>query len=129
MIQNVIARMASNSFLLKGWSVTLVVGLLAFANLKEMDSKFIILALVPTIFFWALDSYFVKQEKMYRKLYGCATRLNNSEQINFSLDARPYKKRVPNCFVLMFSGTLLIFYMPIIIVIILALFSFPNVFS
>lgn len=35
MIQNVISRMASNSFLLKGWTVTLVVGLLAFATSRK----------------------------------------------------------------------------------------------
>lgn len=128
MIQNVISRMASNSFLLKGWSVTLVVGLLAFANLEEMDSKYIILALVPTIFFWALDGFFLHQEKMYRKLYENATGLSKPEEISFSLNASIYKEEVPNWFKVMFSKTLVIFYVPIIVVIILALFSFSNIF-
>jgi len=127
MIQNVISRMASNSFLLKGWAVTIVVGLLAFANLKEMDSKFIILALVPTIFFWILDSYFLQQEKMYIKLYEAATKLNKLEDINFSLKADIYKKDVPDLWKLMFSNTLFFFYVPILVVIVLALFSFPYI--
>lgn len=62
-IQQAITRMASNSFMLKGWTVTLVVGLFAFANIKEMDSKFILLAFIPAIFFWILDGYFIQQEK------------------------------------------------------------------
>lgn len=124
MIQNVISRMASNSFLLKGWAVTIVVGLLAFANLKDMDSKFIIIALVPTIFFWILDSFFLQQERMYIKLYEHATTLNRLEEINFSLSAEKYQKEVDNLFKVMFSKTLGWFYGPIILVIVIALFSF-----
>lgn len=124
MIQNVISRMASNSFLLKGWAVTIVVGLLAFANLKDMDSKFIIIALVPTIFFWILDSFFLQQERMYIKLYNAATKLNKLEDINFSLNAKPYEKEVDSLCKVMFSKTLLWFYLPITVVIVIALFSF-----
>lgn len=129
MIQNVISRMASNSFLLKGWAVTIVVGLLAFAHLEDMDSKFIIIALVPTIFFWMLDSFFLQQEKMYRKLYEHATKLKKLEEIKFSLNASIYKNDVPNLIKIMFSKTLRWFYGPIILVIVIALFSFKFPFS
>ncbi|MGX1266794.1 hypothetical protein RKD55_004738 [Rossellomorea marisflavi] len=49
LIQNVMSRMASNSFLLKGWTVTLVVGLLAFANISEMNSNFMLFSPDPRI--------------------------------------------------------------------------------
>lgn len=68
-IQGVINRMGQNSFLLKGWAVTLVAGLFAFANTQDMDYRLISIALIPTIFFWLLDGYFLWQEKLFRKLY------------------------------------------------------------
>ncbi|MFC4024760.1 hypothetical protein ACFOUV_13235 [Oceanobacillus longus] len=37
MIKNVITRMNSNSLLLKGWSVTIFVGLFTLANIKDME--------------------------------------------------------------------------------------------
>ena len=36
MIQNIISRMANNSFLLKGWTVTLVAGIFTISS-KEAD--------------------------------------------------------------------------------------------
>lgn len=122
MIQNVISRMASNSFLLKGWTVTLVVGLLAFANIKEMNSDFMLLALVPAAFFWVLDGYFIHQENLYVKLYEHVTTLTN-EQIDFSLDARPFDN--PGGLVsALFSNTLALFYFPTLAVVIAAFFAY-----
>lgn len=122
MIQNIISRISSNSFLLKGWTVTIVVGLLAFANLKQMEPKFIVLALVPTIIFWVLDSFFLLQERLYRRLYNHAITLKEDE-IDFSLNAYKFKDEVANWFKIMFTKTILLFYIPILIVILLALFS------
>lgn len=122
MIQNVINRMASNSFMLKGWTVTLVVGLLAFANVKEMSSKYIIIALVPAIMFWILDGFFISQERQFRDLYDDARKQKDNE-IDFSLDTSPYKDIEKNKWsICVFSKTLKIFYIPIVIVIIFALF-------
>jgi hypothetical protein len=116
-IQQVIARMASNSFLLKGWTVTLVVGLFAFANVKEMDSKYILLAFIPAIFFWVLDGYFLQQERKYRDLYNEVTSKPESA-IDFSMTASGYKQYLLGA---IFSPTLIIFYCPILLVIFLAL--------
>jgi hypothetical protein len=127
MIQGVISRMASNSFLLKGWTVTLVVGLLAFANVKEMDSKFVLLALVPTLFFWFLDGFFLHQEWLFRKLFERAATLDVNQKIDFSMNTQPYLSKVKKLHRAILSKTLLMFYPPIIIVIILALLAFPEI--
>ncbi|PEM52043.1 MULTISPECIES: hypothetical protein [Bacillus cereus group] len=126
MIQGVISRMASNSFLLKGWTVTIVVGLFAFANIKEMDSRYILLALVPAIFFWSLDGFFLRQEKLFRKLYD-HVRASEEDTVDFSMDTSQFKTQVSNWMRIMISTTLLLFYIPIFIVIILALLSFPCI--
>jgi len=123
MIQSVINRMASNSFLLKGWTVTLVVGLLAFANIKSMDSKYTLIALIPAIIFWILDGYFLNQERLYIKLYVKATKLKDDEDVNFSLNAKVFEKEF-DWLEAIFSTTLSLFYVPIIFVILLILFFF-----
>lgn len=39
MIQNIIQRMATNSFMLKGWAVTLIVAIFALAD-KDMNQNY-----------------------------------------------------------------------------------------
>lgn len=71
MIQAVITRLASNSFILKGWSVTLVSGLLGFAG-QQRDGNIAFLALVPALSFWLLDAYYLAQERQQRELFARA---------------------------------------------------------
>lgn len=68
MIQSVITRMASNSFYLKGWSITLVTALFALTA-KDNRNLFFLIAYIPIIFFWALDSYYLSLERQYRNLF------------------------------------------------------------
>lgn len=67
-IQAIIARQASNSFLLKAWSVTLVAALFALAA-KDANALFAYLSLVPVLVFWWLDAYYLWQENRFRDLY------------------------------------------------------------
>lgn len=67
-VQNVIARMNVNSFQLKGWMITIVSALLALYVSTE-KSLYVFVAVIPDILFWCLDAYYLKQEKLYRKLY------------------------------------------------------------
>ena len=67
-IQTVISRMNNCSFLLKGWSVTLVSALFALSA-KDTDARFVLIAYFPAIVFWILDGFFLDQEKRYRQLY------------------------------------------------------------
>lgn len=68
MIQGVINRMAGNSFALKGWAVTLVAGIFALSS-KDADRTYFIVAYIPIIVFWFLDSYYLLQERLFRSLY------------------------------------------------------------
>ena len=68
MIQGVINRLANNSFMLKGWAVTLVAGIFVLAS-KDTDKLYLLVAFIPAIFFWFLDSYYLRQERLYRSLY------------------------------------------------------------
>lgn len=53
-IQQAINRMASNLFLLKGWTVTLIAAMFALAANESRDFYFL-LAYFPTLMFWLLD--------------------------------------------------------------------------
>ena len=67
-IQAVVTRLAGNSFLLKGWAVTLVSALFALAAANTKPA-FVFLAYVPVGVFWGLDGYFLMMERLYRGHY------------------------------------------------------------
>lgn len=109
--QRVIDRMGSNSFLIKGWAITLVVATLLLGR----SSYYHYVAFLPWFMFWYLDAYFLRLEKLYRKLYGwlIGNRLTSQE---FLLDMdranleKRFGKEVACLQKVMFSKTLLAFY-------------------
>ena len=68
LIQAVISRMAANSFVLKGWAVTLVTGLAALAKADGNDDIAWI-SLGVLFVFALLDGYYLALERAYRGLY------------------------------------------------------------
>ena len=60
LVQGVINRMANNSFMLKGWAVTLVAGIFALAG-KDTDKLYFLVTYVPVLVFWGLDAYYLLQ--------------------------------------------------------------------
>lgn len=61
LVQDIIKRMANNSFLIKGWTITLVVGTFLFKAEKLWHGGLI--SLIPLISFWALDAFFLRTKK------------------------------------------------------------------
>jgi hypothetical protein len=68
MIQAVIGRLGTDSFLVKGWAVTVVGAFLGFAVRAE-DPELALASLFPTLLFWGLDAYFLRSERLFRALY------------------------------------------------------------
>ena len=93
-IQSAITRMASNSFYLKGWNVTIIAAIVAL-SIKESDWRIYACALLLNIVFWFLDAYYLKQEKLFRELYRKITAISDDAAIDFSMDTREYKQNVP----------------------------------
>ena len=115
MIQGVINRMASNSFLLKGWAVTLVAGIFALSS-KDADKLYFLIAYISILVFWGLDEYYLLQERLYRKLYDKICLLQE-QSVDFYMDASVpessnEKYSFWNC---VFSKTELGFYLPLAI--------------
>lgn len=68
-IQNCINRMASNSFLIKGWFITLILGFITFGYEKINFNILIIISLFITALCWISDTFFLQLERKYRKKY------------------------------------------------------------
>ena len=108
-IQNIAKRMATNSLIIKGWTVV-VVGIILLLSSTEYQALIAVFALLV---FWYLDAYFLQQKKMYRALYKeiVETKLNIGDDF-FDIRTARYEAgiEVPRPNKLMRSKTLLIFY-------------------
>ncbi|MDP9314785.1 MAG: hypothetical protein M3R24_28580 [Chloroflexota bacterium] len=113
MLQAIINRMASNSFLIKGWCVTLVAGLFALGTSTDKPN-FVFLAYFPILMFWLLDGYYVWQEKLFRGLYD-EVRQKPPNVIDFSMDTTSVRASVPPHREVMLSNTIGLFYITLVI--------------
>ena len=105
--QDIIKRMALNSFLIKGWTITLVIATL----LLKGDKFQALIAFIPILVFWYLDAYFLWLERLYRRLYDWIrlNRLTTDEHL-FDMDYRRFIKDEQPKLRIMFSITLGLFY-------------------
>lgn len=118
-IQGVVNRLGANSFRVKGWAVVLVSALFVLAA-RDGRIAFSFIALLPLVFLWALDGHYLWQERLFRALYDRVRTLDESN-IDFSMDAHPFTGDRPRTGPgAMFSRTLLIFYVALILTVVLA---------
>ncbi len=125
MTQAVINRLGSNSFLLKSWSMTIIVTAVVLIARYDIQNPFIILTLIiPTIGFWILDGYFLWQERLFRKIYD---EVRCQFDTDFKMDVMKHKNK-PKCgwVSAMFSVTLNIFYLVEVILIVFVLLIFKG---
>lgn len=107
-IQDVIKRMAENSFKIKGWTVTLIVITLIFKGKSDTNH---LLAFLPLFSFWILDTYYLRTERIYRKLYGWVVKNRpTSDDYLFDLNPKRFEKDVDGYLKTMFSISLRMFY-------------------
>lgn len=92
-VQSAISRMASNSFHIKGWNVTIIAAIVAL-SFKESDWRIYACALALNFVFWFLDAYYLRQEKLFRELYNQISKIDDDEAVDFSMDTSKFKKEV-----------------------------------
>jgi hypothetical protein len=107
-IQNTIIRMNTNSFLIKGWTITLVTALFALAA-KDSNMKFVMISYIVIPTFWFLDGFFIATEKQYRALYDEVT-ITPEANINFNMNASKFNTGYNTWLAGVFSKTLVPFY-------------------
>jgi hypothetical protein len=119
LIQNVITRMANNSFLLKGWSVTILSAILAIAASKDGLHQIVWIGFLPAVMFWLLDGYFLRQERLYRKLWDRIRTGDQEAPTDFTMDTSAVDAAVYSLIRTCLTKTLYLFHGALVIVIIL----------
>ena len=115
-VQSTISRMAQNSFAIKGWTITILVGLFVFLQNDEFRNN-IFIYLIPIIFFWLLDSYYLWQERLFRKLYNDIID-NVTEESDLSMNVTQYKNIV-KFYSSLFSVSEIVIYLPLLLIVLL----------
>ena len=112
LIQACITRMANNSFLLKGWAISIIAVVLALADKAANPALLSTVLLIPLLSFWYLDAFFLRTEKMYRKMYEWVLekRKNNDSTFLYDLNPNRFKDGVGSIREVMLSITLKCFY-------------------
>jgi len=107
-VQAVIARLANDSFLMKGWALT-VAGIILGLAADNLSWRIAAAAFLPVAAFWGLDAYFLRQERVFRRLYDAVRR---SEPVvePFSMDTSGFRAAVDSWWRTVLSRTLLPFY-------------------
>jgi hypothetical protein len=122
-IQAVINRMGSNSFTVKAWTVGLVAALLAFATEKDATPSRMLVALVPVVVFWYLDAFYLRQERLFRRLYD-AVRLSEDRTRQagpFNMSTKPYESEPYNRLSAAFwSWTVMVLYVSLGVIVLAA---------
>lgn len=133
LIQSCINRMAQNSFLIKGWMISLVAVVVALLPEKvTLDIRILcIVGFVITICFWYLDAFFLRMETLYRWKYSWVIK-NRQSTLDYAYDLDPHNSQTrigglaePGILKTMFSQTLLPLYLLFLGV---ELFVFANAF-
>ena len=123
-IQGVVNRLAANSFQLKGWSLVLVSAIFFLLG-RGGPSELVAIAFIPVLFFWGLDGYFLRQERLFRDLYN-HVRVLKDDAIDFSMETSSFEKnRTWKGAVI--SRTLCPFYGALALTILLAMFVVKEI--
>lgn len=137
LVQNCITRMAQNSFMVKGWLITLLTVVLALLPEKFNLNILCVVGFISIICFWYLDGFFLKLEKLYRWKYEWII-TNRPKNNNYLYDLDPYNekmwqsenntaiKKEPSIMRVMFTKTLIPMYTSLLVIV---MFIFVNSYT
>ena len=126
LIQACINRMAQNSFMIKGWTISLVAVVLALLPESFDLTGLCLIGIVATLCFWYLDAFFLRTEKLYRWKYEWVLERRLSSE-DFCYDLDPYNsqmwllnmdgtsKKTPRITEIMATKTLFPIYLPLLV--------------
>jgi hypothetical protein len=88
---------------------------------KDKDGKsFLIIAYFPALMFWFLDSYYLYQERLFRKVYDDIRKIDEGEP--FSLSPIEFDEGFADWASAFFSKTILLFYASITTTLLIVMF-------
>lgn len=115
LLQSCIDRMAKNSFMIKGWFVSIYAVILALLPEKVDVMLLCVVLIVVNILFWYLDGVYLRDEKTYRRIYQWVVeaRKQNDRELMYQLELNLYKNKIgtmDSVGKIMLSKSLFIFY-------------------
>ena len=120
-IRAVIERHARSSFLIKGWSVTIVAALVVLAARGQEPLLAVAAGFPLALTFWGLDAYYLRQERLYRALYDYVRKREPDANDRFTLDAGRFRNQVPSWDATMRARTVISVHLVLIMVLAMAL--------
>ena len=99
LVQAIIARQAQNSFIIKGWAITVITLVFAITEAENSNPYDFLIAIVPTMVFWYMDALYHQQERKFRKLHEAISkdiREGTNEVELFKIDMNGYLDQVPS---------------------------------
>lgn len=138
LIQDVIKRMAANSFQVKAWLIGILSGIIAVKSdqlfggmvaMMTLGKSGVLglnaLLLLPIFTFWYLDAFFLRTERLYVQIYNWVVKnRSTSTEHLYDLNPRRFDEKVASIGSIMFSKTLLPFYaLPFVFVVGLFIFN------
>lgn len=112
MIQAVVARLAGEAALIRGWALTVSSAFFGLAA-ASLSARIAAVGLLPVVAFWGLNAYYLRAERRYRCLFD-RVRKRDAGVEPFSMDAGG--ESVASWWNTFWSGTLTPFYGVIFIV-------------
>jgi hypothetical protein len=85
-IEETIARMAQHCFAIRTLAVTIVGGIATYA-INARDPKVLYGSLLVTLVFWFLDAFYLRLERLYRRLFDEVRRGSGPSDLDMSVAA------------------------------------------
>ncbi|MDT0644653.1 hypothetical protein RM553_17570 [Zunongwangia sp. F363] len=126
-IHSTINRMSNNSFLIKGWTISIVSIIFIFSD-DEMNGSFLLISTVAVVIFWYLNGFFLQQERKFRALYNKIRKLNEDD-IDFSMSTEKFKSGKYHLISGIFGKTIWPFYVAILTMILLGKYVIESTIS
>lgn len=129
LIQSCINRMAGNSFLLKGWLVSVIAIIMTIGKDGTNKAVIITTAAIVTFSFWYLDAIFLRNERLYRAMYKWVLekRAKGDRELQYDLDPRRFNGEVDSVGKIMRSNTLKFFYgMALLLIVLVTVYYYHQ---
>lgn len=124
-LQSIISRMASNSFYIKGWDLTIFIGVIALKkDIIHYGNAIFWALMVTSVSFFLLDAYYLQQEMIFRKIYNILSeKKSDDENVNFfRINPMQYEElkgvETLKYTESLFSKTVILFHAPLFLIII-----------
>jgi hypothetical protein len=125
MIQGVVNRMASNQFLFKGWSITLIAAIATFSA-DGNNPAMMAIPVVATLLFWFVDAYYLMLERAFRNLYNEVI-AKDEDEIDYKMNISEKGIKFTNWFQTLWRPILMLFYGVTLIALIILIFTITGV--